>query len=264
MAEDFSRHSIEEAIESKKKVYEIIRKVGLAREKLEKSLFYKEALKQLENPEMVAQIKRVIVTSPHHSQLQLVLYGLGPLEPVEEHCVRDYHVEFSCMQLAFAILLREKFEWINDIVVFDPDHTSFDKIAMHHLGCTSLLVNEYCKRTVDRPTLFFMPHLPYWLTQNVLNANSKPANLNKIIILGNSLSRIGPISFHDKIESIFNSTHIQREFPLRASDQLTDIHPSGNSNLPLEQKELDPDPVINAAFRLLSWQFFVDKTVNGI
>jgi len=87
MAEDLSRHSIDEATETKKKVYEIIRKVGLAREKLEKSLFYKEALKQMQNPEIVAQIKRVIATSPSFT-LQLVLSGIRPLEPIEEHRLR--------------------------------------------------------------------------------------------------------------------------------------------------------------------------------
>ena len=51
-------------METNTKVVQRNGKVRFAQQKLEKSLFYKEALKQMQNPEIVAQIKRVIATSP--------------------------------------------------------------------------------------------------------------------------------------------------------------------------------------------------------
>jgi hypothetical protein len=54
-------------------------------EKLEKSSFFGEFMKQMQDPEMIAQIERVIGTDPHHSQLQVVLYGVGRMEPNEKN-----------------------------------------------------------------------------------------------------------------------------------------------------------------------------------
>jgi hypothetical protein len=249
-------------IEVDKKVHELTGKVRLSRQNLEKSLFYKEAMKQLQKPEMVAQIKRVIGTNSHHSQLQVVIYGLGSLEPNTEFFksanAAENYAEIHCIQLAFAILLREKFEWVNDIVVYDPIQTLFDVMAINSLKCTCLSVDEQCKRTVDRPTLFFLPHLPWDLIENVLKANSTPSQLNKIIILGNSFIGLPLSNVRDHLETIFNSTHRQHEFPLRASDQLADLQQSSPEKYP----ELDPDPLISRAFHRLSWQFFVDLDVN--
>ena len=209
-------------------------------------------MKQMQKPEMVSHINRVIGTNSHHSELQVVLYGLGSLEPNKKLVSGEFYAERHYIQLGFAILLREKFKWVNDIVVYDPVHSPLDEMVLNSLDCTCLSINENCKRTVDRPTLFFMPHMPYYLTENVLKANSTPAQLNKIIILGNSYSKLMPDYFRDQLQTIFNGTHTQHEFPLRASDKLTDI-----------EKVLDPDPVISSAFVKLSWQFFVARLSDG-
>jgi hypothetical protein len=99
-------------------------------------------------------------------------------------------VEVCHAQLAFAILLREKFQWVNDIVVYDPLVPPVQQKAINAFNCTFLSVNEYGRRTVDRPTLFFMPNCSTFLVHNVLIANWTTTNLNKIIILGNSFKEI--------------------------------------------------------------------------
>jgi hypothetical protein len=86
-------------IETNGKVQELIKKIQLAQEKLEKSLFYVEFMEQMQDPEMVERIERVIRADPRYSKLQLVLYGIGTMDSEHIH-----------MQLAFAILLRERFQ----------------------------------------------------------------------------------------------------------------------------------------------------------
>jgi hypothetical protein len=48
---------------------EIIKKIHLAREKLEKSLFYGKFMAQMQDPEMVTRIENLINTDPQHYEL---------------------------------------------------------------------------------------------------------------------------------------------------------------------------------------------------
>ena len=79
---------------------------------------------------------------------------------------------------------------MNDIVVYDPCVSPLEQKAISAFDCTFLPVNEYGRRTVDRPTLFFLPHCPAALVNNILSANWTTANLNRILILGDSFSAI--------------------------------------------------------------------------
>jgi hypothetical protein len=87
---------------------------------------------------LVARIKMAIRKDPHHSQLQMVIYGIGEMNDVKY----SKNMEDSHMQLAFAILLREKFQWVNDIIVYDPVLSFVDRRAINQLDCTCLSVNE--------------------------------------------------------------------------------------------------------------------------
>ena len=93
--------------QSNGEVKELINRIELVKEKLEKSSFYEEFTKQMEQPEMVERIESVIGRDGRYSQLQLVLYGLGGL-----HCSGEREIEireYRHMQFSLAILLREKF-----------------------------------------------------------------------------------------------------------------------------------------------------------
>ena len=70
--------------ESNGEVQELINRIELVKEKLEKSSFYEEFTKQMEQREMVERIESVIGGDRRYSQLQLVLYGRGGL-----HCSGD-------------------------------------------------------------------------------------------------------------------------------------------------------------------------------
>ena len=144
------------AEEENTRYQDIINNIQLALEKLEKSSFCAEFMKHVQNPEIAAEIERVIATDPQYSKLQLVLYGVGEMER------SDYtrNVEVCHMQLALAILLKEKFQWVNDIVVYDPRLCPLEKKAISAFNCTFLRVNEYGRCTIDRPTLFFSASLP--------------------------------------------------------------------------------------------------------
>ena len=142
--------------ESNGEVQELINRIELVKEKLEKSSFYEEFTKQMEQREMVERIENVIgCIDGRYSQLQLVLYGLGGL-----HCSGEREIEireYRHMQFALAILLREKFQWVSDIQVYDPVFSAIDRMAINVFNCTCLSYDEKCIRIVEKPTRFFMP-----------------------------------------------------------------------------------------------------------
>jgi hypothetical protein len=210
----------------------ITEKIQLSLEKLESSSFYEEFQHQMQDSEMVERIKRVITTDPDHSQLQLVLYGLGKID--SDEVVRS--LDHNHMQLSLAILLRERFQWVSDIVVYDPVLSPIERMAINAFNCTCLSVNENGRRKVDKPTLFFMPHCPFDLFANVLEENWMPTNLNKIIILGNNFHRFKEEFYHvlKSMPVILNSDHVLHETPL-----------------PFPERRISM-----RAFGSLSWHFF--------
>jgi len=218
-----------------KTVKGLMEKIHIALEALENSEFYKEFMEQMQDPEILEQIQRVRGTDPHHSHLQMVFYGIGNIDP--EIRTRYSHSR-SQMQLAFAILMKEKFDFVNDIVLYDPILSTIERTAINELGCTVLHDNEFGKRTVDRPTIFFMPNCPFYLHDNVLGANWTPANLNKIIVLSYTFQDFP----NDK------SLGFTKVDAVRSSDRL--LH-----EVRLPQTDITP-AVYEEPFRDFSWHFF--------
>ena len=70
----------------------------------------------------------------------------------------ENQVEVGSMQLALPLLLRDKLQWVNDIVVYDPVLTPLEQKDIHALNCTCPSTGEEKGRKVDRPMLFFIPH----------------------------------------------------------------------------------------------------------
>ncbi|KAH7679458.1 SRR1-like domain-containing protein [Dioscorea alata] len=112
-------------------------------------------------------------------QVQMIIYALGSLE-------YNYDAHY---QLALALLLREEVDIlrIGEIQVFDPVITSVDAAFIQSLGCTVLSVNEYARRKVEKPTLFFLPFAWHELVANLLETNWSPSKLDNLIILGSSM-----------------------------------------------------------------------------
>ena len=149
------------------------------------------------------------------------------------------------MQFARAILLREKFQWPSDMQVYDPVFSAIDRMAINAFNCNCLSVNEQCRRTVDRPTLFFMPRCPFFLFDNLLAANWNSANMKKMIILGNSFLRLVQDPTFDstqKIKAVVTRDNMLREIPLPETA--------------IQSWQRYGDRVYMKAFDGLSWHFF--------
>lgn len=115
--------------------------------KLRESEHYKKFRDQLHDNHLLKnEISRRLRSM---GQVQMVIYGLGSLE---------YNFD-SHYQLALVLLLKEEINMlrIGEIQVFDPVITPVDAAFMRSLGCTVLSVNEYARRRVEKPTIFFMP-----------------------------------------------------------------------------------------------------------
>ncbi|KAJ0980537.1 hypothetical protein J5N97_008792 [Dioscorea zingiberensis] len=112
-------------------------------------------------------------------QVQMVIYALGSL-------VYGFSPHY---QLALALLLREEVGIlrIGEIQVFDPLMTPADVKLIKSFGCNALSVNEFARRRVEKPTLFFLPFACLDLVANLLEANWSSSMLDNLMILGTSM-----------------------------------------------------------------------------
>ena len=130
--------------------------------------------------------------------------------------------------------------------------------------CMFLPLNEYGRRTIDRPTLFFLPHCPAVLLNNILSANWTTANLNKILILGDSFSAIkNDVTFGCKtllflkhLMAIIHSHKIVGEIPLPKPEILREM-PHSEPEICEQSANLYERPYVYVkAFSEISWHFF--------
>ncbi|KAK3143863.1 hypothetical protein QOZ80_4AG0305950 [Eleusine coracana subsp. coracana] len=130
-----------------------------------------------ENPSIRDRISSML---GDHECMELVIYGLGSFE---------FDVK-SQYQLAFALLLKEDNIFpVGDIEIYDPALSPADVMACFKLAIKVLLVNEQCRRSVEKPTLFFVPGLKF--TGNLIEANFSPKQLNKMILVSYGLKDSG-------------------------------------------------------------------------
>ncbi|KAG0473007.1 hypothetical protein HPP92_014864 [Vanilla planifolia] len=107
-------------------------------------------------PEVLKSISRTL-RNPHAS-LNLVVYGLGSLEAM-------YSSQYG---LTFMLLLKRHLE----LPIGAIDHQVWHQ---------SLLSG---RRVVEKPTIFFVPRLPFSLVGYIFEANLSDTQLNKLIFLG--------------------------------------------------------------------------------
>lgn len=133
------------------------------------SLYTKFVDQHKKNPSIGDRISSMLGA---HDCMELVIYGLGSFE---------FDVK-SQYQLAFALFLKEdKVFPVGDIEIYDPALSPADVKACLDLGVRVLLVNEQCQRSVEKPTLFYVPVLKY--VGNLMESNFSPAQLNKMILV---------------------------------------------------------------------------------
>lgn len=117
---------------------------------------------------------------------QVVCYGIGNFSRTSAS-----HFSAPLWQLAFALALRDyiKDRLMRDVTMyyFDPCSTHFELEFLTECSqVVTITSNEKGRRHIDsKPTLFFMPHCPVSLYENVLYTNWE--DLSNLFIVGNSL-----------------------------------------------------------------------------
>ncbi|KAI3919798.1 hypothetical protein MKW92_000266 [Papaver armeniacum] len=154
----------------------LMQKIQICMNTLENSKFYSTILNQILAPQILSYFTSVLASE---SKMQMVIYGIGSIDSYET----------PRLQLALAILIKRRFDWIGDIEVFDPVLSKTESNVLEALGCSVLSVNEQGRRQVLKPTMFFMPHCEAVLYDNLLQANWKAEFLNRIVLFGNSFEK---------------------------------------------------------------------------
>lgn len=91
-------------------------------------------------------------------------------------------------QLAFILLIGKQVE--AEISFYDPVLSSYDKNVLEQLNCKVLTENKEGKYIADFPTLFYLPHCPKQITNNLLFSNWNPDNIQNLNLICNSFKAI--------------------------------------------------------------------------
>ncbi len=77
------------------------------------------------------------------------------------------------------------------VTAYDPAFTGFERQFLRHLGISVLSVNKEGRiKASEGRTVFYLPHCPKQLTDNVLRANWNRDALSRVVLIGNSFSAI--------------------------------------------------------------------------
>ncbi len=116
-----------------------------------------------------------------HTIQHIVCYGLGNFSQTSTTCL-----EAPLWQLGFLCCLCDEFLNDTSVLFFDPVSTAEEKSFLHEqLRIQPLSVNDRGIRP-SNDTLFFMPHCPWSMYENVLFSNWG----NRIMVIGNSLEGV--------------------------------------------------------------------------
>ncbi|XP_006351109.1 uncharacterized protein [Solanum tuberosum] len=153
----------------------LLKEIDLVMKNVENSEFYAGMHLDLkQNETMQKHFFRLLGS---HSHVQVVIYGLGSIE-------YSFHSQF---QLAVVLLLKRDFsDWIDSIVIYDPNMSLADIIVFKKLDLEVLTIDENCKRRAQRPTMFYMPDPYCYHIGNLLGANWSSSCLNRICLLTKS------------------------------------------------------------------------------
>ncbi|CAB4431564.1 unnamed protein product [Rhizophagus irregularis] len=177
--------------------------------------------------------------SPHRPKIvDIVCYGIGS---IEKSIISQY-------QFALVLILRDLFEITGKAYAYDPVSTPIDLEILLHYEINTINANEKAKRPITNQTLFYMPHCPLGLYNNVIASNWERNKLEKIILVGNRLD------FYDETMS---TTLLNRKAPY-ISSALTIIQSVPFPSIYLSPK-YDDNLSINmptGTFDNLCWQWF--------
>lgn len=124
-------------------------------------------------------ISNVDENSPAVTPKRLVCLGIGPF-------TRNFQ---ALHQLAFILCTQSHFE-IQEAIYFDPVFRQSEKEILQKLKCLVMTENCEGKYEADVYTLFYLPHCPNCLTNNLLWRNWQPDLLSNVILINNSFESL--------------------------------------------------------------------------
>uniref|UniRef100_A0A0A9GNW6 SRR1-like domain-containing protein n=1 Tax=Arundo donax TaxID=35708 RepID=A0A0A9GNW6_ARUDO len=157
------------------------------------------------------------------------------------------------LQLALAALLRR--DLLPDAAsadLFDPVLSASECAAAADLGFSVPRVDDGCRRRVDEPTLFYMPHCEASLYDALMAANwESPAQLRRVCVLGNSFRRYALQADENRSGPAAKATHVLAAERFVSEERVD------------EAGDVDDDDWLVHAFNETSWHFFeVDDDVD--
>jgi len=163
------------------------------------------------------------------SGLEIVCYGIGKFSSNS----------MSLCQLALLVLIKHQYN-VSNVFVYDPLLSALEKDVLGCLGMQLVGSNEQGKRTVLKPTLFYMPHCGRAMYNNVVWANWG-SGLASVAIIGNSFELYKEQSI--SLRHIQQSKTVQKSTPNTISCACPhdhDIHKSSLSRTPGALEEVLP------------------------
>jgi SRR1 len=134
----------------------------------------------------------------------------------------------SRYQLALALLVQESFQ-IRLAQFYDPIFTKNEQDFLIDLKCEVLSENREGKYSAGSEgcTIFYLPHCPKQISNNILWRNWSKESLERTILIGNSFSNIltaTPLRLLEKTGGyIVRIEKFCTEIPLRNNFRFTDI-----------------------------------------
>lgn len=155
-------------------------------------------------------------------------------------------------QLSFISAIKEIFR-VPDLKFFDPVLSSGDKQILETFQYEVLTENTEGKYSAQHPTIFYLPHCPKQITNNLLFSNWNHDNIRNLILICNSFKsviettperflrpnahyilEINPYVNESEIENNFRFSDIFNDFSLHTfpSDKLSKVPASVWKNQP--------------------------------
>ncbi|XP_055848330.1 SRR1-like protein [Episyrphus balteatus] len=148
------------------------------REKMESSDYFQTSLTTLN--ESLQEFGNTKIT-------KLVCFGIGPFT----RSIQALH------QFGFILELQKNLQ-IKDALFFDPVFRESEKEVLKTLECSLMKENCEAKFASDVCTLFYLPHCPNSLTNNLLWKNWLPDKLSQVVLINNSFESLTS-SFPDSV-----------------------------------------------------------------
>ena len=114
------------------------------------------------------------------------------------------------------------------VLVFDPVLSESEKEILSRLNLSVGQINEEGKFPISENTVFYFPHCPKHLPNNLLWSNWKKTSLSKVFLLSNSFERIitnlpSRLIKQEGAEFILRVSGCVKETPVKNNYRLNDV-----------------------------------------